>query len=128
MLKEKEVEVLLVDDERAILNVTSDLLKVLGYKTSAFLKGGDAVIFYHNNKERIDLIILDVTMKGEISGIETLKNFKSINPEVRVLVFSGLGKEDDEVRRVMEVGCAGFIQKPFTLGELEKSVIRALSS
>jgi DNA-binding NarL/FixJ family response regulator len=75
--------------------------------------------------DKIQVVLLDMTMPV-MSGEETFRQFKTIRPDVRVLLSSGYN-EAEAVRRFTGKGLAGFIQKPYsalTLAEKIRSVLR----
>jgi PAS domain S-box-containing protein len=108
--------VLLVDDEEIILEVASELLQELGYRTCMARNGLEAVETYLNHQDEIDVVILDMIMPG-MSGGETYDKIRQINPEVKTLLASGYSL-DDRASQILRCGCNGFIQKPFNLEEL----------
>jgi DNA-binding NarL/FixJ family response regulator len=61
----------------------------------------------------------------DFSGNETFNALLRINPSVRVLLSSGYSL-DDQAREIMQSGCNGFIQKPFTMVELSKKIRKSL--
>ncbi|HOI75682.1 MAG TPA: PAS domain S-box protein [Syntrophales bacterium] len=117
--------ILLVDDEPMILESASRMLGALGYTVYPAASGQDAVSMYMEKRDRIDLVILDMILPG-ISGAQVLRMLREIDPGVRVVLSSGYGLQG-EVQKVMESGCRGFIQKPYSMKELSLSVQRALS-
>lgn len=116
--------VLLVDDEPTILDTASQLLNMLGYTVFQAASGQEAVDTYREMHDRIDLVILDMIMPG-MSGSQTVETLKTINPEVKVILSSGYSLEG-EVKKVMEAGCRGFIQKPYIISELAAIVHQVL--
>jgi len=104
--------ILLVDDERAILEVSKEMLETLGYKVITAAAGMEAVEIYQELRHSVDLVILDMIMPG-MSGARTFDSLKSLNPDVKVLLSSGYSI-DGEARDILERGCKGFIQKPYS--------------
>ncbi|OPY80493.1 MAG: Blue-light-activated protein [Syntrophus sp. PtaU1.Bin005] len=117
--------VLLIDDEPVILELGSELLTMLGYTVYRAENKEDALSIYQKNKDRIELIILDMILRGT-SGSEVLKALRAVNPEVKVLLSSGYGLQG-EVQKVMEMGCIGFIQKPYNFSDFSRIVHSALN-
>jgi len=118
--------ILLVDDEKPLLEVNKELLKCLGYEVYATGSGQGAIAVYMERKDTIDLVILDMIMPG-ISGGETFDHLKKINPDIKVLLSSGYSI-DGQAQEILSRGCKGFLQKPFNIKELSRKVIAALSS
>jgi len=117
--------ILLVDDEAVNLEVTGDLLEILGYKVYNAGNGQEAVAVYMEKKDQIDLVILDMIMPG-ISGGETLELLREINPCLPILLSSGYSN-NSQVEQLMKMGCKGFLQKPFHAEELSRKIREILS-
>jgi CheY-like chemotaxis protein len=118
--------ILLVDDERTVLEVSSEIISSMGYKVFAAGSGQDALAIYLDNIESIQLVILDLIMPG-MSGSETFDRLKQMNSEIKVLLSSGYGMNQN-VQHIMDRGCRGFIQKPFNIGELSKKLREVLTN
>jgi PAS domain S-box-containing protein len=116
--------VLIVDDEEIILNVASELLEELGYRTRTARTGLEAVDVYHQQQDEIDVVILDMVMPG-MSGEETYGKIRQMNPEVKTLLASGYSI-DDKASQILRHGCNGFIQKPFNIEELSRKLRQLL--
>ena len=108
--------ILLVDDEDMVLNVAGDMLKTMGYTVMTASGGSTAVNTYRDHHQRIDLVMLDMVMP-DMSGSDVFDEIKKINPQAKVLLSSGYSL-NGQASRIMERGCDGFIQKPFTLDEI----------
>jgi nitrogen-specific signal transduction histidine kinase len=117
--------ILLVDDERTVLEVSNEILASLGYNVLIAGNGPDALALYLENIERIQLVILDLIMPG-MSGGETFERLKQMNSEIRVLLSSGYGM-NQQVQKVLDLGCRGFIQKPFNISHLSKKMREVLN-
>ena len=118
--------ILLVDDEKMVLEVGRDMLAALGYRVFAAGSGQEAVAVFMEKKEEIDLVILDMIMPG-ISGGETFDRLREVDPGIAVLLCSGYSV-DNRVQEILDRGCRGFLQKPFSLGILSKRVREALNA
>jgi two-component system cell cycle sensor histidine kinase/response regulator CckA len=118
--------ILLIDDEEMILDVARQLLASLGYKVMTADSGGPALDLYRKNRERIDLVILDMIMP-QMSGSRVFEYLKEINPDVRVLLSSGYSI-NGQAMKILRRGCRGFIQKPFTIKELALKIREILGT
>ena len=116
--------VLLVDDEPMVLEVGINMLKKLGYTVFEAKGGREAVRVYKANKDKIDLVILDMVMPDRGGG-ETYDQMREINPSATVLLSSGYSI-DGQATEILERGCNGFIQKPFTIKELSGRIRETL--
>ncbi len=107
---------LLVDDEEMILEVGRQMLVKLGYEVLTARGGKEALQLFRNHQEKIDLVILDMIMP-DMGGEAAFEALKVVDPKVRVLLSSGYSI-NGQAAKIMEKGCSGFIQKPFTMNQL----------
>ena len=112
--------VLFVDDEDMIIEVAGELFEQLGYKVLTAGSGREAIEAYEKNKEKIDIVLLDMIMP-DMSGGDTYDKLKEINPDVKVLLASGYSMIGTATE-IMDRGCSGFIQKPFKMKELSQKL------
>jgi len=118
--------ILLVDDEKMIVDVGTALLKELGYKVASAASGPEALEYYERNWRTIDLVVLDMIMP-DMDGGRLYRELKEINPNVKALLSSGHGLEG-RASRILKSGCNGFIQKPFNLDVLSKKLREILDT
>ena len=112
--------VLFVDDEDMIIEIAEELFERLGYKVLTARSGKEAIGIYEENKERIDIVLLDMIMP-DMSGSDTYDRMKDIDPKVKVLLSSGYSI-NGQATEIMDRGCDGFIQKPFKTEELSQKL------
>ncbi len=108
--------ILLVDDEESLLVLGQDMLREHGYTTITVESGERAIEIYKREKDRIDLVILDIGMPG-MGGYKCLQELLKINPEIKVIIASGY-TDSEKVKEVLEHGAAGFISKPYRLTDM----------
>ena len=87
--------------------------------------GKEAIEIYRANKNKINMVILDMIMP-DIGGGETYDRLKELNPEIKVLLSSGYSI-DGQASEIMNRGCNGFIQKPFNVEQLSRKIRNILS-
>jgi PAS domain S-box-containing protein len=116
--------ILVVDDEEVVLDVSDDLLTGLGYRVIKAGSGEEAVSIYRNKQEEINLVVLDMAMP-KMDGEETFRQLKEMNPNIKVLIASGL-MEREHSDRMSERGIAGFLQKPYRLDSLAQAIREVL--
>jgi PAS domain S-box-containing protein len=112
--------ILVVDDEEFIRELGKRILSRWGYTVLTAADGREALDVYRNRKEEVSLIILDWVMP-EMGGKQCLEEVRSIDPNVKVLVASGLlsgGTSKEAIRR----GAKGFVGKPYNVKELLRTV------
>ncbi|MGD2187057.1 MAG: PAS domain S-box protein [Desulfobacterales bacterium] len=117
---------LIVDDEELVLDVGANMLKKLGYTVLKAHNGTEAVDVFKANKNKIKMVILDIIMP-DMGGGAVYDKIKSINPEVKVLLSSGYSV-DGQAIELLERGCDGFMQKPFTMEELSGKITQILKN
>ena len=116
--------ILIIDDESMILDVGKEMLKTLGYTIHTAQNGHSAIDFYKKASESIDLVILDMVMP-EMGGGEVFDELKIINQQVKVLLSSGYSL-NGQASRIIDRGCVGFIQKPFTIRDIARQMRKIL--
>ena len=116
--------ILLVDDEDMIVDVGKAMLERLGYRAIIARSGQEAFNLYEKQRDDIDLVILDMIMPG-MGGGETFDRLREIDGDVKVILSTGYSIEG-KAKEIMNRGCRGFIQKPFTMEELSRKVHEAL--
>jgi PAS domain S-box-containing protein len=118
--------ILLVDDEEAVLEVTAQMIERLGYTVIRAGSGREALERYRQDPYAVSLVILDMIMP-EMGGGEVFDRLKKLNPGVKVLLASGYSMQG-QAREIINRGCIGFIQKPFTLEDLSIRLTGILSA
>ena len=115
--------ILFVDDEKDVAVVGQRLLEMLGYGVLVASSGIEAMEVYEKNKDKIDLVILDMIMP-QMGGGDVYDKLKKLNPNVKVLLSSGYSL-DGNAQEIMDRGCDGFLQKPFD-SDVMSEVIHAV--
>ncbi len=116
--------VLLVDDEELIRGLGRSVLEELGYTVLLANDGQEAIETFRSKKERIDLVILDLSMPY-LSGGEVLEELTSLAPGLKVIISSGYGEEDYK-GLLDRFGVAAYVPKPYRPIELARVVRRVL--
>ena len=119
-------DILIVDDERDIRELISDILQDEGYATRLAGNSDDAIA--QINAEPPALMILDIWLKdSRIDGIDILKAVKRDNPDVPVVIISGHGNIEIAVAAIKQ-GAYDFIEKPFNIDQLLVVIRRAMET
>jgi len=121
---ERQPVILFADDDAICLDVGVKILQKLGYKVLDARDGREAIEVFLNNQSEVNLVILD--MKMPYNGGNAFLQLKKINADVKVLIASGYAK-DQQIKEMMEKGCSGFIQKPFSIKSLSHKILNALN-
>ena len=115
--------VLIVDDEIDVGEVIAGMLNNLGYDVSVVQSGQQALSVYEEG-QRFDTIILDMNMP-EMGGKETFYRIKNIDPDVLVIISTGYSNTVIDGTPFKDA-IDGFLQKPYQLEELSKTMREVL--
>lgn len=123
-MREEKMEgtetILVIDDERTVLDVTAEMLTSLGYRILTAENGESALTIFREKSKEIKLIIMDMILT-DIDAGELYERIREIEPEVKVILASGYSM-NGLARSILERGVRAFIQKPYRLSELSKKV------
>ena len=118
--------ILIMDDEAAIRELTSQLLSTLGYEVTAVPDGLEAVRTYERalrRGEQFEAVILDATVRGGMGGVATIERLRGMDPHVNAIICSGYSDEA-ALSEFLAYGFRGALPKPFTRGELAEALQR----
>ncbi len=116
--------VLLMDDDDMIRHVGESLIESLGLKVISAGDGESAVKLFNEYYERgefFDLVILDLTIRGGMGGLEAFSAMRMIAPEVKGVVSSGYSS-DPVMSNYREYGFTGVLKKPYMFNELSRLI------
>ena len=111
--------ILVVDDIKSQLEITSRMLGMLGYRYKAVSSGEKAIEYLRQN--RVDLILLDMIMDPGINGYETYRRIVKHHPGQKAIILSGFSETVD-VKKTQLLGAGKYLKKPITLEELGTSI------
>ncbi|MEO7724172.1 MAG: response regulator [Chthoniobacterales bacterium] len=122
--------VLVMDDESAIRELTSQLLATMGYEVTAVPDGSEAVRIYERaalKGEHFRAVILDATVRGGLGGVETIARLRRIDPDVNAIICSGYADEA-ALSEFLSYGFRGALPKPFTRRELADALEKSIAA
>ncbi len=119
-------KILIIDDEKDICYLISEILKDEKYITDHALNSDQAIEKF--NQLNPDLIILDVWLSNsKLDGIDLLDEFKLTKPNVPIIIISGHGTVDMAVKAIKS-GAYDFLEKPFNSDKLVILAKRAIEN
>ncbi|MGA2227712.1 MAG: response regulator [Syntrophobacteraceae bacterium] len=117
----KSTKLLLIDDEVGYVTILAKRLAKRNFLVRTALSGVEAIRILRS--ESFDLAVLDLKME-DMDGIEVLKVFRAIEPEMPVIILTGHGSET-AAREGMEFGAFDYLIKPCDLSELVERIREA---
>lgn len=121
---QNDATILVVDDERMILEMANDMLSSLGYNVMMAQNGEECLQLYRDNPDKIDLILLDLIMP-RMNGVTCVEKLKSINSEVNVIITSGIG-DLEKKKEIDKLDIRAFLEKPFSLKTMSAKIRQIL--
>ena len=111
--------VLIVEDEEMVCTLAETVLKNYGYRVLTALDGKEGLDIYAENKDSINLVLLDLTMP-EMSGQMVFEEILKINPDAKVIISSGHSQED--TRQGIFSKAKAWVSKPYRTTDLAQTV------
>ncbi len=119
-LQKGEEQILLVDDEDAIIAMEQNMLERLGYKVTSFISSKEAIEYFKNDPEKFDLIITDMAMP-DIPGDKLAKELITIRSNIPILLCTGFSDVISE-KKAKGIGIKGFLMKPIAMNDFSKKI------
>lgn len=116
----KDGKILLVDDDKNVLDVTCRLLELSGYSVVSASSGRQGLELFRQSAHEFVAAIIDLTMP-EMDGVEVFEELRQIRPELRAILSSGFDQQTAEAQYGNR-GFAGFLQKPYTTKVLVQKI------
>jgi len=110
----KQNTMLIVDDEQKFVEMLARRLELRGIKCSFCFDGQSGIQKVKDST--FDMVLLDLRLP-DIYGIEVLKEMKKIREDIKVLILTGHGTDEDRVK-CLELGAYKFMQKPVNIEDL----------
>jgi len=117
--------VLLIDDEKVVIEICEMMLLRLGHKVFKAYSGSEALKIFEDYGNQIDLIISDMFMP-EMDGKELVGELRKIDHHVKVLLSSGALTDFDE-EELVNRGFNGFLKKPYSMEVLSEKMAEILN-
>ena len=119
-------KVLLVDDEKMVLEVGKAILQRMGNEVITAASGEEALDQFDQHRESIGCVVLDLTMPG-LDGKATFKRLRKLSPELPIIIASGLAV-DQITGQFGDMPPSSVIQKPYQVADLSAKIECILNS
>ncbi|MDD5141058.1 MAG: PAS domain S-box protein [Verrucomicrobiales bacterium] len=117
--------ILLVEDEPPVRELVASVLQKYGYKILQAGSGHEAVGVWHKHKDKINLLLTDLVMPGNMNGHELAEKLQAGQPALKVIFTSGYSA--DIVGKNFKLDASlNFLQKPYHPNTLAQTVRRCL--
>ncbi len=117
--------VLLVDDEKMIVDMLKDMLESLGYEVVARYSSSDALQAFETHAESFDLVITDMTMP-HMTGLDLARAILAVRADIPIILCTGFSEAIDE-DRIKLYGIQGLLMKPIALHDLSITASKVLA-
>jgi len=114
-----EETILIVDDNEEHREITYKLLASMGYDVATVNDGREALKYLAVNQ--IDLVVLDMHLDGDFDGLDTFREMKKINSNLKAVIMSGY-PPNERVEEIQKMGAVRYIRKPFSREILTRSI------
>ncbi len=119
-----KARIMVMDDEEQIRDIAKSMLSKIGHEVLLVRDGVEALKLYkeyQNSNEKIDIVIMDLTIPGGMGGQDAVQEVLAIDPDATVIVSSGYSN-DPIMANCQEYGFCAAIAKPYQFKELARVV------
>lgn len=124
-MDKKEINILLVDDEPDFVEPVALWLNSKGYNVQTAGNGKEAVLKVRQDPPHI--IFMDINMP-EMDGLEALKEIRTFNRDVPVILITAAYKDEEKINKAKECGISGIFAKNYTFDQLANMIHVALKT
>ena len=118
--------VLIVDDEKDILDILQRILLKLGYRTVLSTSGESAMVHYA--RENYDIVLMDIYMP-KANGLEVVREMKRMRPDQKVIMVTAIGERAAKEHALTEdVEIDEVLPKPFSYDDVRSVLCRVLNN
>ena len=114
--------ILLIDDEKVLLEAVSDDLKESGYKVTTAVSGKEGLRSFQMLQH--DLVIIDLKMEG-MDGLEVSRQIKELSPETLIMILTGYGSMETAIE-ALRLDLDDYVVKPVNRDDLFEKIHRCL--
>ena len=117
-MNQKNLKILIVDDEEVVAEVLGKLIEVDGHKVAVTYEGEKALEAYQ--KDRFDIVFADISMPG-MNGIDLTQRLLELDKDAKIVAITGhVGTR--EVEEILDIGAKAFMKKPFSKKDIDQTI------
>lgn len=121
-MNQKNLKILVVDDEKVVAEVLGKLMEVDGHTVTVTLEAEKALEIYQ--KEKFDIVFTDISMPG-MNGIDLTQKLLELDKNAKIAAVTGhLGTQ--EVEKILMAGAKTVLKKPFTKKDIDFKIKEVL--
>jgi CheY-like chemotaxis protein len=125
-IKKSNERILVVDDEKMVVEIQQKMLKRLGYDVTSCTSSVEALKAFQANPDNFDLIITDMTMPN-MTGDQLAQKIMEIRTDIPIILCSGFSEKMSN-EKAKSLGIKKFLMKPVLIKDLSITIRRALDS
>ena len=118
--------ILLVDDERVVVDAVREILEHLGYRVVSTVSSISALDAFRKEPHKFDLVITDLTMP-KMTGKELAREVLRVRPNVPIILCTGFSDRMTE-GEAKAIGISEFVKKPVKMADLARTVRKILDA
>ena len=123
---ESKEHILIVDDEKRIVQIGQEMLEHLGYEVTGHTSSMEALESVRRQPEKFDLVITDFTMP-QMNGVELARELSRLRPGMPIILYTAKSKAVSP-ENARELGIEDYLMKPITSAELHQAIRRVLDA
>lgn len=124
--KEKNIEIVIVDDDKIVLDALKTLFEIEGIKNAVFFNSSiEAYGFLKNKKNKPKVVISDFIMP-KLNGIEFLTKVKALYDDISLILLTGYADKENAIKAINELGIYKYIEKPWDNDNLILNIKNAI--
>jgi DNA-binding NtrC family response regulator len=109
----KQIDVLIIDDEKKFADMLSKRLALRNVRCSACFDGTSGISWLQDHQKKVSLILLDLNLP-DIYGIQVMAEIKKFAPDLPIVIVTGHGSGEDK-NKCLAMGAHSFINKPIRI-------------
>ncbi len=117
-------KILVIDDERSILDNLTFVLELDNYEVITATNGEEGISLFKENMDSIDTVVTDMKMP-KMSGLDVLREIKAMMPEMSIIILTGHGDMENAIRTMKE-GAYEYLKKPINVDDLTIAINNAI--